>query len=263
MLITDRSLQASAALKNLPSFPYVLAKVVDLLADDASSIRTIADTLKTDAALSAEVLRLVNSPVMSLRCNVTNVVQALALLGARRVTALLMTLGLSKFVARAGKSEAMRRLWRHNLACALAARHLAASDGDPSEAYYAGLFHDVGRLALLVQEPAFYDQALRNDGSIDELERSHFGVDHCEAGAWVIEKWKLPKAFVEVALCHHRPKPNATKLTVLVHNACDIADSLGFGLVPVNSGTNEFGPADELGFSIALAINAWECEYEL
>jgi HD-like signal output (HDOD) protein len=53
-------------------------------------------------------------------------------------------------------------------------------------------------------------------------------VDHCEAGAWVIEHWKLPVAFVDVALNHHAPKPECGELTMLVHAACAVTDRLGF-----------------------------------
>jgi len=261
-LASDRALRVSAALKNLPPFPQVAAKVASLLATDPTAFRKIADTLQTDAALSAEVLRLANSPLMAVRYSVNSIVQALGLLGAQRLTNLVMTLGLSKFARCAGKSEAMRRLWRHNLACALAARHLAENeDGDSSEAYFAGLFHEVGRLALLVQDPARYDRALAQHEDLDQMERNHFDIDHHEAGAWVVEKWNLPRAFAEVALTHHDPSPQSSRLTLLVHVSCQIADQLGFSVLPVEGTPLELGPTDELGFSIALAINAWECEY--
>ncbi len=263
VLASDRALRASAVLKNLPPFPQVAAKTASLLATDPTAFRKIAETLETDAALSAEVLRLANSPMMAVRYRVTSVVQALSFLGAQRLTNLVMTLGLSRFLRRAGKSETMRRMWRHNLACALASRHLAEADSlDPTEAYFAGLFHEVGRLALLVQDPARYDQALERGENVEEMERSLFGIDHSDAGTWVVEKWKLPKALVEVVREHHNPGEQASRMTLLVHSACQIADQLGFSLMPVAPATGELGPTSDLGFSIALAINAWECEYE-
>ncbi|HLG97643.1 MAG TPA: HDOD domain-containing protein [Bryobacteraceae bacterium] len=258
---TDTSLRISTALKRLPPFPLVASKVAELLTSEPTSFQAVADILETDAALSAEVLRLANCPLTGVRYSVGSIVQALGLLGSRRVATLIMTLGLSKLIRRAGKSEAMRRLWRHNLACALAARHLAeARQRDSSQAYYAGLFHDVGRLALLVQDPVAYDQALATGANIDKMERAKFGVDRCEAGTWVIEKWRLPHEFIEVGLQHSDPPPDSTELTVLVHQACQIANQLGYSLLPV-TGTAELGPADELGYSIAIALNSLESEF--
>jgi HD-like signal output (HDOD) protein len=163
-------------------------------------------------------------------------------------------------LARAGRSEAMRRLWRHNLGCALAAKAMVVGDS-MDEAYYAGLFHDVGRLALFVQEPALYDQALRDGGDVDEMELAMFGVNHREVGAWVIENWKLPRAFIPVVSHHHNPEPDGTKLTLLVHDACSVANGLGFSFLPAKGADVELGPANELGYSIALVINSLECEY--
>ena len=263
MVTTDRSLRASVALKNLPPLPVIAARVSELLANEPTSFQDVAELLETDAALSAEVLRLANSPLIGVRYGVTNIVQALGILGSRRVETLIMTLALSKLLRRAGKSEAMRRLWRHNFACALAARHLAEDlHRDASQAYYAGLFHDIGRLALFLQQPALYDQTLASGADVDEMEHQFFGVDHCEAGAWVVEKWRLPKDFIEVALHHHNPPADASELTHLVCDACQIADHLGFsfGLV---QGEGELGPTDEIGFSIALAVNSLETEFGL
>ena len=260
MPVTDPSPRAAAAVENLPPFPHAALKVAELLRNEPASLRLIADTLKTDAALSAEVLRLANSPLVEVRYKVTSVLQALALLGAGRVSNLIMTLTLSKMLARAGRSDAMRRLWRHNLACALAAQQMV--DGDEmDEAYYAGLFHDIGRLALFVQEPALYDRALSEDRDVDEMEWSLFGVNHQEVGALVIEKWKLPRAFREVILGHRSPRGGDSKLTLLVHAACEVANRLGFSFLPLKDTDAELGPADELGYSIALVINALECEY--
>lgn len=190
------STQAAIALKNLAPFPPAASKAVALLSDDSVSFREVADTLSTDAALSAEVLRLANSPLFGPRYGVNNVLHALAVLGARRVTSLVLTLGMSKFLKRPGLKDAMRRPWRHNLACALAAREFAHSFGrDANEAYNAGLFHDIGRLAFLSVDPLFYRAFSGSNETLREAESAHFGVDHCDAGAWVIEQWKLPRAF--------------------------------------------------------------------
>ena len=256
-------MRVSAALTTLPPFPAIAARVAELLESELTSFYDVAELLEIDAALSAEVLRLANSALIGVRYEITSVMQALAVLGSRRVATLIMTLSLSKLVGKLGKSEAMRRLWRHNLACALAARHLAElQHRDPNEAYYAGLFHDVGRLALFAQEPGLYDQALRNGDDIDEMERHHFGVDHHEASAWVMEQWKLPESFVDVALHHHDPGPDASHLTLIVNLACQIANRLGFSFAPVN-GAAESGTADEVGFSIALAVNSLDSELSL
>jgi len=61
-------------------------------------------------------------------------------------------------------------------------------------------------------------------------------------------------------LDHHHPGKDASDLTLLVALACQTADRLGFSLLRV-SGDAELGPTDEIGFSIALAVNQLETEY--
>jgi HD-like signal output (HDOD) protein len=258
----ETSDRAALTLKNLPPFPPVAAKVINLLARESVSLQEIADTLKTDAALSAEVLRLANSALVSARYAVTTIPQALPLLGATRLTGLLLTLSFSKFLKRTGRRDSIRRSWHHNLACALAAKDFAQFfNRDPDEAYNAGLFHDIGRLALLVMQPTLYDQIIASGGDLLALERTHFGLDHCTAGAWVIEHWSLPRTFVDVALHHHAPQPESSELTMVVHAACVVADRLGFSVIPAKSDEIDVDPNDELALSIAKVIHSLEREY--
>ena len=257
--------RAATALKNLPPFPPVVAKVITLLNGEYVSLQVVVDTLKTDAGLSAEVLRLANSPlVAATRYEVTGILQALSVVGLKRLAGLVMTLGLSKFLKRAGSTTTMRRCWRHNLACGLAAAEFARSFGtEADEAYNGGLFHDLGRLAILAAEPNLYDGWNASAGEdAREFERKHFGMDHCEAGAWVVENWKLPRIFGTVARYHHDPQPGS-ELTMLVNGACAVANRLGFSLVQAPPGEVDHDPNDPLGVSIMRCITQLEAEYGL
>ena len=66
-----------------------------MLNSESVSFQAVADVLKTDAALSAEVLHLANSPLLATsRYEVTGILQALSLLGLKRLAGLVMTLSL-------------------------------------------------------------------------------------------------------------------------------------------------------------------------
>ena len=253
--------RAALALKNLPAFPPAAGKAINLLADETVGFREVADTLGTDAALSAEVLRLANSPLFGPRNGVKNVAHAVAVVGSRRLTGLLLTLSMSKFLKRAGKTDTMRRSWRHNLASAVAAREFAKSfSRDTDEAYNAALFHDVGRLAFMVIDPNFYQDAVGHDCDLQELETARFGIDHCEAGAWVIEQWRLPRQFMAVALHHHAPQPE-NELTMLVNASCVVANHLGFSFLPADAPADGSDSNDQLSALITDFINSLEREY--
>jgi HD-like signal output (HDOD) protein len=258
----DKSAQAAIALKNLPAFPPVAAKVMTLLQNEDVSIEDIAETLNTDAALSAAVLHLSNSALLSPRFEVRNIPQAISVLGMTRLSGLILTVSMSIFVKHAGFEPMLRRCWRHNLACALAAREFARSFGsDQDDGYNAGLFHEVGRLAFLALEPGLYSVPVSAEDDLERLELGRFGVDHCEAGAWLLEQWKLPQIFADVARRYCAPMPQDGELTMLVNAACAVANRLGFYLVELKCEESELDLSDELGAMITQTINAMASEY--
>ena len=230
----------ATALKHLPPFPPVVCKVMNLLSRKEFSFREVGETLKTDGALSAEVLRLSNSVLVGARFKVTSILEALAMVGVERLSGLLLTLSLSKMVKRAGATQTVRNCWRHSLASALAAKEFAASFGTQTEeAYQAGLFHEVGCLAFLMIDPRLYDDLITQDGDLLELERRHFGMDHCGAGALLIDHWQLPPIFAEVARHHQDRGLESNNLSMVVHAACLFADELGFSIRPPTSGPRQ------------------------
>jgi HD-like signal output (HDOD) protein len=71
------------------------------------------------------------------------------------------------------------------------------------------------------------------DGDILEREREMFGLDHCEAGAWLAHSWGLPQDLEAVIAGHHQP-PSGTSFDLAdqVRIAVLLADVLGFDVLP-------------------------------
>jgi len=104
------------------------------------------------------------------------------------------------------------------------------------KAYLAGLLHDIGRLALSVVEPVAYTELIHetDEGPVDvpSRERELFGLDHCEAGRWLAQQWKIPAHFAEVAERHHEPvRPGKIDILATVQLGCQLAGALGFDAV--------------------------------
>jgi HD-like signal output (HDOD) protein len=131
------------------------------LTEEQANLRAISALIDTDPALSALVLRMVNSPLFGMQHQVTGVLHALALLGLERLRVVVTTAALRMFVTPALASPALMSCWRHSVACALAAQELAVSSGyDGDRAYTAGLLHDIGRFAMLSCWPKEYTDLL-------------------------------------------------------------------------------------------------------
>src|SRR5262249_30351332 len=85
------------ALKNLPPFRPVAAKLLRLTAQEDVPLNKVQQVLRTDVAFSAEVLRLANSALIGSRTGVSSVQHAVGLLGLQRLKALSMTIAMRDF----------------------------------------------------------------------------------------------------------------------------------------------------------------------
>jgi putative nucleotidyltransferase with HDIG domain len=235
----DKRVQdAPWALCKLPSFPLIATRLLQALSKDDVEIRELTRLISSDAALTAEVLRLANSALFGMEARIDSLAHAVMLLGLARVKGLAMTVAIMKgYLKGVLKSETLRRCWTHSLACAFLSEEMAPACGvDKDFAYTAGLLHDIGRLSILVAYPAEYTNLLKvaEDNSFDVLdcERQLFDIDHCEAGRWLAGQWNLPPEFGEILGRHHEPLGGTQPGIVgLIHLACQLADTLGFSVL--------------------------------
>jgi putative nucleotidyltransferase with HDIG domain len=267
------------ALINLPPFPAVAARILQLLSKEDASMKELAELIRSDVAFSSEVLTMANSALFTFRTEITGILQATVLLGLQRVKAVALTVGMRSYLVDSLKIPGVLACWRHSLACALVCEELAgACMIERDAAYLAGLLHDVGRLALTVVEPLQYSNLLlaaeENTLNMLEEEQKLFGMDHCQAGRWLAQQWKLPPHFAEIAEHHHdRQTTGKFDLLALVQLACRMADCIGFWAVrparslnfrdvlrdlPLPARTNFGMSQEDLTLKVAMKINSIE-----
>ncbi|MBS1833207.1 MAG: HDOD domain-containing protein [Acidobacteria bacterium] len=214
------------SISQLPAFSPVAVRLMTMLGQEDLRYREVAEILQVDAALTTGLLRLANTAMVGSRYPVSSVMQAVALLGVERVSALVATLSLGSFLGPVTKMPVFAQFWRHNLATALAATVYAQKlNMDTDQAYLHGLLHDIGRLGMLM---AFRDQyaALYSNGAEDLVsrERERFGFDHVQAGGWLAILWNLPPAIAEPSVTDGSP--------LLAEFACNAATTAGYGILP-------------------------------
>lgn len=250
------------ALRELPPFPSIAVKLLQLLGDDDVSMKRLIDLLRSDAALSAEILRRANSSMYGLRTQVASLQHGIALLGFEQVRSLAMSVAMGSYVKPAMRIAALRQCWRHSLATALLSERIAkAASFEHDRAYTAGLLHDVGLLGLMVNYPKEYAELLcvsrEHNLGLRLTEQAMFDVDHCEAGSWLARQWNFPHEILEITIHHHDAfDPNASPLLAIVKSAVVLADGLGFGVQPSTQ------PIDETRYARlrdTLPDNARDC----
>ncbi len=237
-------------LRTVPAFPPVAAKLLTVFASPNLSVRHIGDLLTSDPVFAARILQCANSAEFARLAEITDVRQALMLLGLERVRRVTVSLAAATFLRNATADEDLRRCWRHTVACGILADAIATACGVLIEhAYTAGLLHDIGRLGLLAAYPKEFAKLIRRaneTGSpLSVEEQREFGMDHCEAGRYLARRWGLPAIFQTIAGGHHRaPATAELDLLTIVQCACRAADALGFAVA---------SDGGEAGLDVALA----------
>jgi HD-like signal output (HDOD) protein len=197
-------------IEEISTLPHIALRVLEVASNPDTGAREVKQIMEADAALSARVLRCVNSSAYAVRNKVTNLQQAVAFLGIKQIRNLAMTAGVSSLFqddVRIGLYD-RKLLWRHLVSVGICARmiamrlHLLYFE----DVFLAGLLHDVG----IILEDQYAHRAfshiidaLQPGKMLPAIECRHLGFDHCTLGEWMARQWKLPGGVIDAIRWHH------------------------------------------------------------
>jgi HD-like signal output (HDOD) protein len=229
----------SRALKELPPFPSAALKAMELLAKEDTPTKAIEDVIRMDAVFAGELLNFANSPLFGCVQRVAHLRHAMLLVGREKLRGLILTAALRTVLKGAPLDrDLFRTWWRHSLAAGLLSEGLAAACSVYCpQAYAAGLLHDIGRLGLMINVSlkdylSFLKELEVTDEPVLDVERTHFGLHHCDVAAYLGSGWQLPEDVLGVGRTHHDARTFALELSSFVQEACRMASALGFAAVP-------------------------------
>ena len=200
-------------LEKLPTLPGIAMKILELVRDEDTNLKEIAEVLSTDPPLSAQVLKLINAPFYGVRTQVTSVPHAVSLLGLNTVKNLALSFSLLRDYPKGNKGGFdYTSFWKQSLIGAVSSK-LIAEKVIPSfaeDAFFLGLIHNIGILALIQCMPQQYSLVLKEKDrtlcSYHEAENQILGFNHMEIGEYLIRTWGLPETFFTPVLYHHNPQ---------------------------------------------------------
>jgi putative nucleotidyltransferase with HDIG domain len=248
----------------LPSAPKAFQDILACLQRPNASIGDAAKIIARDVAMTANVIKLVNSAFFGSRQTVSTADRAVAYLGLDTLGALVLGHGVFKSGVTTGiEGFSLERLWQHSLEVATSARAVALyekfSHAKADEAFLAGMLHDVGKVV-------FATRAASSPGSPAasvEDTCAQMEAHHAEVGAYLLGLWGFPNQIVEAVAFHHSPSQVASdslSLPQLIH----IADCLVHGRQAAGSGAAarelEPGLLEKLG--LVDHWSAWSTELE-
>jgi len=198
--------------EQLFSLPKVFYQLQTALSDPDKSFEDFGAIISHDPALSARLLRIVNSPFYGLSSRVETISHALSIVGLDQLVDLAMaTSVIYQFRGIPNTLFNMESFWKHSIAAGLAARTIGQLRGEDNveRLYLAGILHDLGRLVIYMKEPtlardAFY-RSKEKEENIHLSEQALMGFDHAEVGGELLRSWQLPESLVQAVAFHHEP----------------------------------------------------------
>lgn len=251
-----------AHVDSIPAMPDSYRRLRAELQSEDASVATVAKIVESDLGMAAKILQLVNSAFFGIRQQVSNVTQAVSLLGLDTIKSLVLLIGVFNPATehKLPPDVSIDALWRHGMLVGAAAQAIAREETNDkmimSDAFTAGLLHDVGILVLSENYSDDYARvwrhAIDNQMQVTEVERDTFGCTHAQVGAYLLGIWGLPDAVVEAVAFHHNPADsllNGFGALAAVHVA---------NVVDYESGTNDRGapqPVFDIAFLTRSGLN--------
>ncbi len=194
------------------TLPEIYFRVRDVVDDPNSTMDDLAEVLKLDPAISARLLRIVNSPLYGFPKQIDTVTRAVNLLGTQAINDLVTATTIGRtFSGMPIQLMDVPMFWRKSVLCALLAGKIAKSCGleDSERFFIAGLLRDIGHLVLYQTVPRRAQSALIEAGyletSLAEVEQSSIGCDFVEVGAELIRSWGMPVQIEQAIRCQLSP----------------------------------------------------------
>ncbi len=203
----EQRLLASATLPTLPS---IAQRLLGMLHDDVG-ISELTEVISVDPAITAKLLRLVNSPMYGVSREISSLQDALAHLGLNTVRSIALSFSFADAMRgdTPGVDRDLNQLWCTSLMTGLAARRLASETGDwdPQQAFVAGLLADTGALVMyeaLPEHRGLVGRFLAGEKDLIELERQELECDHAAIGSLLLDNWSFPRDLCSLIAAHHQ-----------------------------------------------------------
>ena len=198
----------------IPTFPRALMELFEEIQSRSGSVAEVARIVASDVGLTAQMLRLVNSSYFSLPSRVSDVLQAVHLLGFELVRSVAVVSGVFGLLQTAGVDmDPIQDIEELSLATGTIARRIAQHEGmdkgNVDQVQCAGMLAHIGSLFLFANRPREMVTLQRELGRTGEdiisAERRHFGASHAELGGALLRLWGFSDQVVEAVLYHHQP----------------------------------------------------------
>ncbi|MCR9277459.1 MAG: HDOD domain-containing protein [Pseudomonadaceae bacterium] len=180
---------------DLPTLPEVALKIREVAEDDDVSAAALVDVVADDPSLSAQLVKLANSPMFRATRPIEDLHMAISRIGVVYAANVATGLAMQQMFQATSDmiDRKMREIWNHATQVAAIAGVLAKhySNLSPDQATLGGLLHNIGTLPILAwaeEHGNLIPDSMTLDRVIDSM--------HGSLGTMILTSWEFP---VEIA----------------------------------------------------------------
>jgi hypothetical protein len=160
----------------IPPLPAAVNQLLGEINKADPDIERLAKLISASPEIAAKTIKTVNSALFSPRLPVADVKRAVTLLGLKNIRSIALAYATMDALPRPpGKLFDHRAFWSDSLLQAALARAFAKKN--------------------FSSQPVV-DEWNQSASHLSVIERDHFGWDHAQAGAWIIQSWEFPEEMV-------------------------------------------------------------------
>jgi len=192
----------------IPIKPEILSSIQKSMNVDEPNIEDIANLISSDVGLSAAILKIINSPFYGMNRKISEIKQAVMMLGIKTINGLVTAL-LLKASFKGSSSISLERFWddAQDIANAMSFIGNKVKNEVPVDMLYTiGLFHDCGMPMLALKYQNYKKvllEATQSGCNSVKLEDDYYGTNHAVLGYFVASSWHLPKEICRLISLHH------------------------------------------------------------
>jgi HD-like signal output (HDOD) protein len=215
-------------LKRIPAEAANHQRIVKELQNPDFNMDDVVFIIRQDPGLTAQLLKLVNSAAFRRGTGVQSVCEAVSILGAARLQALIASAWAFFLIdERACAGFSPQREWAHAVkiaekVVALCAGH-QLTGAFAETAIVSAMLHDLGKILLAANIPQTYHSILSTATAtrrtLWEVEDEMLGFNHAEVGGCVLAEWGVPLPIVEAIFLHHTPMHFADSPVAFIQQA--------------------------------------------
>lgn len=200
-------IKSAGTLLTLPDICLQLKRIVD---DPDSSVTDLANLIAKDPALTARLLKVVNSSLYYFPRKISSVSQAISLIGTKQLYTLALATSAATIIRTAGGSYIeLKTLWKHSVYSALFTQNISLKNVYNKESLFiAGLLSNIGILAVVKYAPDIAMNAVGQHVKKQfpwQREKEVLGFTMAEVSGALLSAWNLPDEIVVPVRFQHQP----------------------------------------------------------